>query len=334
MINQKLLQRVNGKFNLSLLKKIYTTKNSKNLICTNIIGDKYQKNWNKYCKKNWVDYCKKYKINLAYFDDKIELSEKKLNDFAPTWQRLLIGNEIKKRLSGIENVCYLDTDIQINHFLAPNIFKNYNKRKISMISCVKDMPYSRDFIELQKTLSYFRNKFVSKNYPLNSSSLLTVKQLYTYNKLKYYNNYANAGVMIFNLKNHSKLLFDCFKKFLHKNLLERDQTAINFYLQEKKLINWIDYKFNTLWVYEMCFKFPFLYFKKKNNEKLIKDCMFSTFLGSYFVHFAGNWNENKYIKYSNNLSRREKDKLLHLGKYYTKYIDPKVRRRKLILRSK
>ena len=64
-----------------------------------------------------------------YFDDKIELKEKNLNKFAPTWQRLLIGNEIKNKFNDVENVCYLDTDIQINHFLAPNIFDNYNKKK-------------------------------------------------------------------------------------------------------------------------------------------------------------------------------------------------------------
>ena len=219
---------------------------------------------------------------------------------------MLIGKEIKKKFNSIENVCYLDTDIQINHFLAPNIFEEYNKKKISMVSCVKNMPYSRNFIELQKNLSYFRNKFVSKKYPLNSSSLLTVKQLYTHNKLKHYENYGNAGVIIFNLKNHSDILFDCFKKFLNKNLLERDQSAINYYLQKKNLVNWIDYKFNTLWVYEMCFKYPFLYFKRNNNRKLIKDCMFSTFLSSYFIHFAGNWNENSYIKYSYNLNFNEK----------------------------
>ena len=193
------------------------------------------------------------------------------------------------------------------------------------------MPYSRVFIYLKKNFFYFRNKFVSKKYPLNSSSLLTVKQLFTYNKLKHYNNYGNAGVMIFNLKNISKILFNFFKKFLKKNLLERDQSAINFYLQKKKLINWLDYKFNTLWVYEMCFKYPFLYFPKNNNRKLIKDCMFSTFLSSYFIHFAGNWNENNYIKYSNIFNKNEQKKLCEIGNYYKRFVDPKVRKTKLIL---
>ena len=37
--------------------------------------------------------------------------------------------------------------------------------------------------------------------------------------------------------------------------------------------------------------------------------MFATFLSSYFIHFAGNWNENSYIKYSYNLNFNEKKKL-------------------------
>ena len=63
----------------------------------------------------------------------------------------LIGNEIKNKFNDVENVCYLDTDIQINHFLAPNIFDNYNKKKISMISCVKNMPIQEILLNYKKT---------------------------------------------------------------------------------------------------------------------------------------------------------------------------------------
>ena len=312
-----------------MLKKIYIAKNSNNLICTNLIGSKYKKYWEKHCKKNWLKYCKKHKINLAYFDERIHHEEIINKNYAPTWQRLLIGIEIKKFYKKISNVCYLDTDILINHHLAPNIFKDFNKKKISLVSCVKNLPYSRNFMELQKLLSFFRNKFVSKKYPLNSSSLLEPKQLYSLNKLEPMSDYANAGVMVFNIKERANILFDCFKLFEGKNLLERDQTAINYFFQKKKLVNWIDYKFNTLWVYEMCFKYPFLYFDKKKNIQLIKDTIFSSFLGSYFIHFAGNWSESDFLKYGSDLDKKKLKNLELINDYLNRKMILKINKKKI-----
>ena len=80
----------------------------------------------------------------------------------------------------------------------------------------------------------------------------------------------------------------------------------------------------------MSIKYPFLYFQK-NNKKLIEDCMFTTFLSSYFIHFAGNWNESSFIKYSKDFNYIKKRKLIELNSYLKKNIKAKVRSKKLLL---
>ena len=57
----------------------------------------------------------------------------------------------------------------------------------------------------------------------------------------------------------------------------------------------MDYKYQTLWCYEVAVKFPFLYKNLKGsiNNKLITDCITSSLFSSYFLHFAGTWPDAK-----------------------------------------
>ena len=109
------------------------------MYCHYCNGKKYFLEWEKFAKPYWVDYCQKYKINLIVFDKLIvkpgDKYFKKIN-----WQKLLIGEEIKKTFKNIKNVCYLDTDILINS-LAPDIFKNFDINKISVVSKRFRLPY-------------------------------------------------------------------------------------------------------------------------------------------------------------------------------------------------
>ena len=90
-----------------------------------------------------------------------DLIEKNNNWKSPNWQKLLIGNLIIKNKIKINNVCYLDTDILINP-LSPNVFKNYETNKISLVSQVKNIPYSLE--KIRKKIAFNRHYFYSKKY--------------------------------------------------------------------------------------------------------------------------------------------------------------------------
>ena len=74
---------------------------------------------------------------MIYFDKDL-ISKKNIYWKKPAWQKYLIGEKLKDL--NIKNVCYLDTDILINPF-SPNIFKNYNPKKIFASSNVFNIPY-------------------------------------------------------------------------------------------------------------------------------------------------------------------------------------------------
>lgn len=301
------------------MDKIILSGKSGNYIVTVAIGNKYLDLWEKYAKLNWTTYCKRNNLGLIVITN--DLIEKK-NRFwkKPNWQKLLIGEYLKNKYSNqIKNVCYLDTDILINPF-SPNVFKFHDENKISVVSSVNDLPYNLN--ETRKKVSYLRNNFYSKNYPLDSSLFMSVKQLYKYHKLKDQKNFFVSGMFVFNIKNFSKDMLRWFFKY-KKNIVSvtdgGEQTHVNYEFFKTKKIKILDYKFQAIWIYEMAEKFPFLYNKKLSSKKLIIECVEKSLLDNYFLHFAGRWYEadmwkingifpNKKIKFYENYYKYLKKK--------------------------
>ena len=110
---------------------------------------------------------------------------------------MLIGNYLLKEKINVTNVCYLDTDILINPF-APNIFSYHKNNKISLISESLNMPFDLEYV--RKKVSFYRNQYYSKKYPLDSSIFMDIKNKYLFHNLEPQKDYACAGVIIFNLK--------------------------------------------------------------------------------------------------------------------------------------
>lgn len=294
------------------IKIIYSPNKTKNYIATIAIGKNYYSNWRKYILKNWLYYCKKNSIGLIVVCK--DLIEKNNNWKSPNWQKLLIGDSIIKNKLKINNVCYLDTDILINP-LSPNVFKNYETNKISLVSQVKNIPYSLE--NIRKKIAFNRHYFYNKKYPLDSSLFMSLQQIYKYHNVSNQNDYACSGFFIFNVKNHSSFLKKIFNKYniKTKTLTGGEEPLFNYEVLRKKKIKWLDYKFQALWIYEICYRFPFLYEARKNNA-LVKKCVELCLMDNYFLHFAGSWNESSMWKIKNIF---ESKKINFLNKKFKEY---------------
>lgn len=301
------------------MKIIIYNKNYKNCISSIAMGKKYYLDWQKYAKPYWVDYCKKNKLNLIIFDQLIvkpgDKYFKKIN-----WQKLLIGEEIRKKFKNIKNICYLDSDILINSS-APNIFKNFNKNKISVVSKRFRLPY--DYETTMKKIAFFRKKYVNKNYSLNSSINISLKKLYKMHNFTVQKDEFCSGVYVFNINKYSKFMENIFFKYDRdvKSITNNgDQTHINYEFQKNAKVNFVNYKYQTIWLYELINYYPFLLTSK--NKKLISECVRASLFNCYFLHFAGTGSE----------SNAWKNKFLVLKSYmnmkflneYNQYLNKKI----------
>lgn len=303
--------------------KIFLKSNkSKNYLITIAIGKKYFSSWKKYSLKNWMYYCKKNSLGLIVITD--HLIDKN-NKFwkKPTWQKFLIANYFYKLREKIiiNNICYIDTDFFISP-IAPNIFNFMNKKKISVISMRNRLPYP--YLEVRKKIAYYRKKFYSKKYPLDSSLFISLKDLYKHHDLAVQKDEACAGLFIFNLKKFQKKFkewFYLYEKDVYSITNSGDQTHFNFHIQNERLDHWIDYKFQTSWLYEMAWNYPFLY-EKKNLHQFAHLIIESTLLKCHFLHFAGTWPESNFWRTDKLFNKKNK---INLFNNLNKYLKMKVR---------
>lgn len=276
-------------------KIILDSKGSKNYIVTIAIGEQYCKDWENYALPSWKVYCEKFDIGLIVFTNDLVLKEDPKWKKA-TWQKLLIGRTLKNCIPEIDNICYLDTDILISP-IAPDVFKNFDKKSISLVSLRKNLPYS--YNEVLRKIAFFRNYYYDINYPLDSALFISIPDLYNYHGLDPVDDESCAGFFIFNVDEKSDLLSNYFFE-IDSNINSitggGDQTHFNHFVQKNSKVNWMGYKYQAIWVFEMASKYPFLYKNKDNKDNLIQDCIDASLLDNYFLHFAGSWHESQMWK--------------------------------------
>jgi len=300
-------------------------KPQKKIIATIALGKDYQKIWKKNIYPFWKIYCKIHNLGLVVFEE--DLIEK--NDIfwkKATWQRLLVGEKIKKKFPKVEDVCFLDTDIIINP-TAPNIFNFQKKNKINLTSLRNFLPF--EYKKTIRKMAYFRKKYINKKYPLDSLLNADLKTLYKSDKLEPQKDEMCVGVMMFNIKKFSRKLHDWFYLF-EKNIDTTTgggcQTQLNYLILKNKYENLLDYKFQSIWIFELVNRFPFI-LKNINNLSYLGYLTTTILLDNYFLHFAGGGIESTFWRTKEFTKRIDINLLKEFNKYYFKKLKglPKIK---------
>ena len=262
---------------------------SKDYLVSVVIGSEHYKDWKRHCLISWQRYTKKNNLGILVINKNLLDRDSKYWK-SPTWQRLLIANYIEKKSLDIRNICVLDSDIFINE-LAPNIFKFSNLQKISVVNFYKNLPYKKSDYKLRERIVYLRRLFLDKSYPLRSSITANPKEIFKNYKLgKNLNNYFCAGVMVYNVKRYANFFKKSYIKYCqkkYKKIFKGVEIPLNYEVMNSKQCFWLDYKFQTIWLFEIADKYSFLYREKKNYKLLRKHCAEEIILNSYFLHFPG-----------------------------------------------
>jgi hypothetical protein len=255
---------------------------SGNILVTHAVGSKYFDTWSKVAKSSWLYYCDKHDLGLYVFTEVIEDDGKTFY-----WQKMLIASELRNIDVKIKSACYLDTDIIINPG-APNIFASYDPDRIAFVSQYKNLPYNR--LSVLRRVAFFRHNFYSKKYPLDSSLFYSAKETYKFHNLRAFDDYACMGLFIFNIDNHADFLKGIFHRY-QKDHLSLDgggeEVYLNYEVLNADLVQWIPYKWQSLWIFEMPWCHSHLYFNY-SRESLINSVKTSLY-NCNFLHFAGSW---------------------------------------------
>lgn len=302
-----------------VMKVIVEPGDAKNTIATIAIGDDYFQPWEEFALPTWKEYCDRHALGLVVFDDDL-IPRNAPTWKKATWQKMLIGEALNNSSMQINNVCYLDSDILVNH-LAPNIFDGYNPRNIGLVSQRNGLPQPLE--PTLRRLAFLRHTCYDNKYPLDSALFMSPKQIFEYHGIPVQKDYACMGLVVFNVENHRQLMrawFDKYDRNVDSLTGGGDEPLINYEIQNWGSVSWLDYRFQALWIYEIAWKYPFLYDFGRDNADLIKECVEASLFTNYFLHFAGSWYESEMWKIGD-LFKGDKKKLLE--DYYL-YLDMPV----------
>lgn len=263
---------------------------SGNIIASIAIGGSFFQTWHDKAYPNWRGYCERHGLGLVIFDTNLNPADAK----SFQWQKLLMGTMIRKELPQVKNVCHLDTDILISPS-APNIFDIYNPEQVALISQRYHLPYP-SLEAVQRREAFLRHTCYSQEYPLDSILFASLDTLYGAYNLPPQADYACTGVFVFNLNNHADLFQSWFDKYRAEEVNSAGRAAEEAYLNYELLhwgkIQWLDYRYQALWVYEMAWKYPFLYHDYRDNLEIQTACVEASLFANHFLHFAGSWHES------------------------------------------
>lgn len=290
-----------------------------NLIATIAIGEKCLSDWKTFALPSWQRYCERHACGLVVFDSDL-IAKDAPTWKKPTWQKLLIAETLRRKSGFAGNVCYLDTDILINDF-APSIFEGYDPTKIGLVSLRTALPFP--YHDVLRRLAFLRHTHFDSSYPLDSALFMTLEQLYGYHSLPVQADEACMGLILFNVNSHAALMQGWFNKYdasVESVTNGGDQTHVNYEIQSWGHVQWLDYRFQAIWVFEMACKYPFLYNPLLRTPELEAACIDACLYANYFLHFAGSWHESTMWR---NLAL-ESDVLRDLRQTYHSYRNMKL----------
>lgn len=266
------------------------TEATDRVIVTTAIGEGYFQRWKRFSLESWKRYSARTGVGIAVIT-KLPTGSGVSRGLNGAWAKLLAPSLVSLSFPSVSRFCLLDTDILISD-LAPDIFDAVPPGRFGVVS-LERTPMPRG--EVRKRVAFLRHHFYSSKYPLDSVLHATPRQVFEQHGLPGHDDYFCSGLVVLD-HNHLPLL----RRWLEEVDLQAasasfawEQPFLNHWVQEHEPV-WLPYSFQAIWVFEMAWKYPFLYHlgSELSQSDLTAMCLEANLLENHFLHFAGSWFES------------------------------------------
>lgn len=249
-------------------------------LVTIVIGDEYTSMFKRLCEPSWLAYAERHGYDLVVIDDVIDPSPR-ARARSLNWQKCLISEhpEVKDRY---ETVVWLDADIVINVAKAPCVVSACVDApdKIGCVSLSRELenPANRANI-MGRTVEFFWPDGIEP-----TSDLLDFYRRYGYKDYK--GEAINGGLFVFRPELHASLFRCVYDECEHNAHSSSEEVPLSHAICQANAQHLLDYRFNTIWDWELVRNYPYLYLPNQGDTTL--PWMFAVntvMMNSYFVHF-------------------------------------------------
>ncbi len=257
------------------------------MVSTAISGDYFER-WTEGFAALWFDYAARHELGIAVAVENLhEADEPQLNG---SWQKLLAVDALARELRRPIRCALIDSDVLISP-LAEDIFEVVDRGRIGIVSQVNGIPL--EIRRLTNRIAFFRREYMEPSFPLNSLLNATPRQVFAWAGLDpVMDDIACTGVMVCDSMNHGSLFREWYRSApanpQYESIGDWEQTYVNHQIQQHPDVQWLDYSWQAIWMFEAAANYPFLYSSTVDPE-VLQWCVTSSLLKHHFLHLAGKW---------------------------------------------
>lgn len=258
-------------------------------LLTTAIGGDYLERWFATARPLWEEYAERHGLGVAVaVGDLFEAGEPELNG---AWQKLLAPRALKKVLQHDFRCALLDTDVLISP-RASNVFDEVLPGNIGIVSQQNGLPL--DYFALRRRIAFLRKTFLQASFPLDSALVASPQSLFRHAGLEApeAEDFFCSGVVVVDSSAHGELFASWYRDAPTDVMYSRvdwgEELWLNSCVQGRRDVQWLDYSWQALWLYEVAANYPFLYSLRVGPEAA-QWCLGSSLLRNNFVHLAGRW---------------------------------------------
>ncbi len=263
----------------------------KKAIITLAVGKRYEAMFEKDCRSLWSQYAHINGFDLIVHTKPLDDSTK-AQSRSPSWQKCLVLSD--SAVQKYDQVVWVDSDILINPN-SPDITVGVPLEKIGAVDQYAT-PTQEDYqLHLKRIYKYWKQNQIKYFECFTPTDFHKI-----YGLEGKFESVVNAGVMVLSPKHHKDLLEHIYHEYEDKgSQMLYEMRPLSYEVLTRKLEHWVSPKFNIIWPDLKTYAYPFFTTQKSVFERglnkfgielhasLLRKCVTTAFLNSYFLHFAG-----------------------------------------------
>ena len=261
-------------------------------IVTLVIGERYQSLWRRYSRSRWLSYAARHELDVIALDQPLDNSRRAL-ERSPAWQKLLILNQdFAKRY---EQIVWIDSDVIINP-ASPLVTDGV---PAELVGAVDEFSLPTPYQHSAAVERIAR----AKHLPIEHVWLTPASYYESWGLPRQSERVVQTGVLVLSSRHHRELFEHVYHTYEDRGapIWHYEMRPLSYELTHTDVVQWIDGRFNSLWVYVKAVHYPWLLedsypilrghkggrrLARWLDETRLRKPVVSALANSYFLHFA------------------------------------------------
>jgi len=272
-------------------------------LVTLTIGAEFRARWQSLCEPGWRRYADRHGFDIICIDQPLD-STARAQARSPAWQKCLILSQ--PFAQDYERIVWLDADILINPASAPNIVMGVPIDKVGAVSSYGTPSPELYQVANARNATYWRARGATVEADEIPSHYYARHGL----PQAHHDHVVQTGVLALSPAHHRDVLEMTYHSYERRADwdFQHEMPPLSHELLQRGLVQWIDYRFNVVWLLYAMLYYPFLFqtqhprARRRRLARLLdrqlkvdrlqdarRACATAAFHNSYFLHFAASF---------------------------------------------